>query len=115
MILVSLTFEMICLLLFTFTRTFPVLMISRGGVGFFQVFMVIYFPVWVDLFSPKKYSTLWMTLLQVAVPMGVTLGYGMTAIIITYTDWRVAFWAQTVIFATCFVLVLFTSSRYLDS
>ena len=47
--------------------------------------MVIYFPVWVDLFAPKYYSTIWMTLLQVAVPLGVTIGYVMTAIIISFT------------------------------
>lgn len=115
LILGSLTFELICLVLFTLTSNFVVLMISRGGVGFFQVFMVIYFPVWVDLFAPKKYSTLWMTLLQVAVPMGVTVGYVMTAIISTHTSWKWAFWVQTFIFSICFVLVIFTSSRYLDA
>lgn len=47
--------------------------------------MVIYFPVWVDLFAPKSLSTIWMTLLQVAVPLGVTIGYVMTAIIIYFT------------------------------
>ena len=77
--------------------------------------MVIYFPVWVDLFSPRKVSTLWMTLLQIAVPMGVTFGYVMTAIIISFTDWRWAFWLQTFIFGGCFTLILFTPNTYLDS
>lgn len=106
---------MTCLVLFTVTDSFSVLMVSRGGVGFFQVFMVIYFPVWVDLFSPEKYQTLWMTLLQVAVPMGVTVGYVMTAVIIQYTDWRWAFYMQIFIFAACFVLIMFTPKKYLDS
>ena len=56
-----------------------------------------------------------MTLLQVAVPMGVTVGYVMTAVIIQYADWRWAFYLQTFIFAGCFVLVLFTPKKYLDS
>lgn len=56
-----------------------------------------------------------MTLLQVAVPMGVTFGYVMTAIIVSFSDWRWSFWLQTFIFGACFVLILFTPNSYLDS
>ncbi len=91
-ILVSLTFEAIFLISFTVTKVFPLLLICRGGIGFFQVFMVIYFPVWVDLFSPSSLATLWMTLLQLAVPVGVTFGYVMTAVIVSYISWHWAFW-----------------------
>ena len=43
--------------------------------------MVIYFPVWVDLYGKEK-KTLWLTYLQLMVPLGVFLGYGMTALFV---------------------------------
>ena len=40
---------------------------------------MIYFPVWVDLYGEDN-KTLWLTFLQVAVPLGVFLGYVVTAL-----------------------------------
>ena len=46
------------------------LIFSRVMTGFFNVFFCIFFPVWVDLHGLEK-KTLWLTLLQVAIPLGV--------------------------------------------
>lgn len=53
------------------------LILSRLGCGFFQVFLVVYYPVWVDYFAEEK-KTIWLTYLQIGVPFGVFLGYGFT-------------------------------------
>ena len=39
--------------------------------------MVIFFPVWVDLFGREK-KTVWLTILQIGVPVGTVLGYALT-------------------------------------
>lgn len=54
------------------------LILSRLVCGFFQVFLVVYYPVWVDFFAEEK-KTIWLTYLQIGVPFGVFLGYGITA------------------------------------
>jgi predicted MFS family arabinose efflux permease len=55
--------------------------VSRFLVGAFQVFLLVYYPVWIDKFGQHR-KTLWLTLLQICVPLGIFLGYVMTAGII---------------------------------
>lgn len=47
--------------------------------GGFQVFMLVYFPVWIDKFGGDK-ATTWITLLQIGVPLGIFVGYGLTSV-----------------------------------
>ena len=50
--------------------------------GVCQVFLLVYYPIWIDKFGYKK-KTLWLTLLQICVPVGIFAGYGMTAVLLT--------------------------------
>lgn len=54
--------------------------ICRYLTGVCQVFLLVYYPVWIDKFGQNR-KTLWLTLLQVCVPVGIFVGYGMTAVI----------------------------------
>jgi len=40
-----------------------VIYLSRFAIGFFQVFIVIYAPVWSDLMGPEEWKTIWLTIL----------------------------------------------------
>ena len=55
--------------------------VSRFLIGAFQVFLLVYYPVWIDKFGQDK-KTLWLTLLQICVPVGIFAGYGITAAIL---------------------------------
>lgn len=55
------------------------MIVSRLISGFFQVFLVVFYPVWVDYFADSN-KTRWLTYLQIGVPFGVFLGYGLTAV-----------------------------------
>lgn len=71
----------VAILAFPLVAGHPILMlISRFTIGFFQMFLVIYFPVWVDKFGSDN-KTIWMSCLQLAVPLGVFSGYILTAFI----------------------------------
>jgi hypothetical protein len=48
-----------------------------------KVFGCIYFPVWCDQYGTKKGKTLWMSILQISVMIGVVLGYGLAAIFVS--------------------------------
>ena len=67
----------------------------RFMLGFTQAFCVIYGPVWVNEFSPKKSNTKWMAILHSFVVIGVMFGYIMGAITVNlfsvYFTWRFAF------------------------
>ena len=56
-------------------------MIARILAGIFQVFDVVFFPVWIDLYGGDRKS-IWLTSLQVGIPLGIFIGYGMTSFII---------------------------------
>jgi hypothetical protein len=57
--------------------------VSRFLTGSFQVFLLVYYPVWIDKFGCNK-KTLWLTILQICVPLGIFTGYGLTAAIINF-------------------------------
>jgi predicted MFS family arabinose efflux permease len=54
--------NILSLCLFPITANMLILSISRVLTGFFQVFFVIYFPVWVDIHAKNK-RTRWLTYL----------------------------------------------------
>ena len=81
LILFSLAMLVFCIIMFTFAEQNKMLLIvSRLISGFFQVFLVVYYPVWVDLFGGQN-KTRWLSYLQIGVPFGVFLGYGFTAVL----------------------------------
>ena len=97
-ITVSLLLYAASLFVFTLPGGFATLAVSRTFVGFFQVFMTIYFPVWVDLYGkPPAQRTLWMTLLQVCVPLGIVIGYGAAALLTLTLGWKYVFYGQAVL------------------
>jgi hypothetical protein len=72
---------------------------SRLVTGFFQVFMLVYFPVWVDFFGEKN-KTRWVSYLQIGPPLGVFTGYALTAVFneigtyVSFVGWRWSFYIQ---------------------
>mmetsp|Transcript_16621 Transcript_16621/g.28327 ORF Transcript_16621/g.28327 Transcript_16621/m.28327 type:complete len:190 (+) Transcript_16621:831-1400(+) len=102
------------LLLFTVTRHYPVLVLCRTLTGLFQVFFCIYFPVWADIFGNEKQQSAWLTYLLIASPLGVILGYGMTAILLENWGWRASFYIQSALLTPCFIGILLTPSKYIN-
>ena len=55
--------------------------VSRFLTGVFQVFLLVYYPVWIDKFG-MHLKTTWLALLLICVPLGIFAGYGITSLII---------------------------------
>lgn len=72
----------VSLLLFVLSDHQVTAYISRFFTGVCQVFLLVYYPIWIDKFGMTK-KTLWLTLLQICVPLGIFAGYGLTAVIIS--------------------------------
>ena len=60
---------------FAQTDSYFGIIICRGLIGFFQVFVCIYMPVWADTFGTEKQKSVWLTVLLLAAPLGVVLGF----------------------------------------
>ena len=94
--------------------------VSRFVTGFFQAFLIVFFPVWVDHFG-GTHKTRWITLLQLAVLLGVVVGYVLTALLnlahqnVSFLSWRVSFFLQTAALAVATYIVFLADERDLST
>ena len=72
------------LFVFTLTTNYVLLCIDRAIIGIFQAFISIYLPLWCDQFGVEARKTIMMALIQVAPPLGVLIGYVVTALLNMY-------------------------------
>ncbi|ETV97738.1 hypothetical protein H310_09104 [Aphanomyces invadans] len=101
----------------------PLLIILRGAIGFTQTCLCVYAPLWVHDYAPKSQRASWMSYLQGAVPIGVTLGYLMGSVTVwvgqSYAScfnlfcWRWPFLAQVVIVMPLAVGVFFVPEAHI--
>ena len=95
-------------------NNFFYLWISRTLVGFFQTFWCIYIPVWIDMFAPIQKKTIWLTLTQLAVPLGIVIGYCSTAVLVSNLNWRISFYAQWILITPFALLFFLYPSKYFN-
>lgn len=88
----SLLLNAISLYLFTLSSSYLICLVLRLFIGFFQVFLVIYMPVWADAYGTEKQKSIWLTILLLASPMGVIFGYTLTFYMIKYFSWEWSFY-----------------------
>lgn len=100
--------------IFPLTNNILILALSRLIVGFCQVFLVIYFPVWVDKYGEDN-KTMWLTYLQLGVPLGIVIGYITTAFYNSYQMWRGSFYTQLLLLCPCLVLFSLEAPTYLSA
>ena len=105
----------ISLSMFTLTKLYYLLVISRFLTGFFQVFISIYYPVWADCFGTNELQkTTWMSILLFSSSLGVLIGYIVTSQIIQKASWKYAFYVQVLATLPIFMIVISTPAKYLD-
>ena len=88
-----------------FTLLYFLIMICRFLSGLSQVYYTIYLPVWCDQYGTKKHNMLMIMLIQLGLPAGIVLGYGMTMIL--QENWKLCFLIEGII---CVCLALFYCS-----
>mmetsp|Transcript_45104 Transcript_45104/g.111844 ORF Transcript_45104/g.111844 Transcript_45104/m.111844 type:complete len:607 (+) Transcript_45104:76-1896(+) len=101
-LLLSVVVNGIACLLFGLAPSAWLLQLTRFFVGASQAFAVIYFPVWTDAKAPGASKTLYMSMMQAGVPLGIVVGYLTGGLITSYLDtehsmvagWRLPFLLQ---------------------
>ena len=112
-VILSLLLSCCFLYCFTFIKGGIGMAFCRVGCGFFQVFCYIYFPVWVDQYGVNKEKTLWLTFLQLGVPVGTMCGYVLEAFYIKqFGKWKYAFYTQIVFICLCVVAIIVTPDKF---
>ena len=79
------------LFIFTVTTNYTILCIDRIIIGIFQAFISIYLPLWCDQFGVESRKTIMLALIQVAPPLGVLIGYVVTALLNMYLTYLPSF------------------------
>ncbi|XP_026193461.1 uncharacterized protein LOC34619748 [Cyclospora cayetanensis] len=99
------------------TSSAVMLLVSRLLVGLTQAPFVIYAPVWVDEFAPRKQAALWMGIMQGSAVVGVTVGYLSAGVLSVYLDfnWRAAIGVQIVFLCLLIAIVSIFPKEYIDT
>lgn len=112
-VILTLLFSCFFLYCFTFIKGGWGMAFCRVGCGFCQVFCYIYFPVWVDQFGVNKSQTIWLTFLQLGVPVGTMVGYVMEASYIKlFGKWKYAFYTQIFFIVICVIIFILTPDKF---
>lgn len=81
MAIITLVLNATTIFAFTLAKTHYMLHTLRTLNGVFQVFSYLYFPVWIDQFGIQSKKTAMLTLIQLASPLGMVVGYTLNTII----------------------------------
>ena len=66
------------------------------------------------MFAHSKSNTIWLTILQASVPLGIVIGYCMTAVLDAHGGWRLSYYIQTGLYILMFLILLFVKKRYVE-
>lgn len=110
----SLVCTALSLLLFTVSSSFTFLLFIRGCTGFFQIFLVVYMPVWTDTFCDEKFKSIALTVCMLCSPLGIVGGYLLTYYMVLYYTWEYSFYVQSIAIIPCFVVLILTPDKYIN-
>ena len=110
------------LFIFAFFLYSFTLLESSGGLylcriicGFCEVFCCIYFPIWVDQYGVKGSKVIWITFLQLGVPVGTILGYLIEACSIKYyNSWEGGFFFQIIFICVLSGILFLTPDKFFE-
>ena len=107
LLIIPLYLHSFSIFLFTITDIVPLLFVARILNGFCATFGFIYFPIWIDQFGIQTKKTGMMSLIQMASPLGMVLGYTMNTIFGS-DKWKLTLLIESIslfIFVTMIILM----------
>ena len=111
LLIISFFINCISIFCFTITDKIIILFISRVLNGFCTSFGIIYFPIWIDQFGIQNKKTLMMSLLQMAFPIGMIIGYTINTILGS-AKWKITLLIETISLFICNLFVIFIPKKY---
>ena len=111
LLIISFFINCISIFCFTITDNIIILFISRIINGFCTSFGIIYFPIRIDQFGIQNKKTLMMSLLQMAFPIGMILGYT-TNTILGSKKWKITLLIETISLFIFNLFIIFIPKKY---
>ena len=111
LLIISFFINCISIFCFTITDNIIILFISRIINGFCTSFGIIYFPIWIDQFGIQNKKTLMMSLLQMAFPIGMILGYT-TNTLLGSKKWKITLLIETISLFIFNLFIIFIPKKY---
>ena len=111
LLIISFFINCFSIFFFTITDNIIILFISRIINGFCTSFGIIYFPIWIDQFGIQNKKTLMMSLLQMAFPIGMILGYT-TNTILGSKKWKITLLIETISLFIFNLFIIFIPKKY---
>ena len=91
------------------------ILLSRMFVGISQATYLVFAPVWVDEFSPENKKSLWLSLCQAGIPLGIMVGYGVSGALRNQNlSWKIPFYLQGGALLPFGLALFFIPTAYLD-
>ena len=106
-----------CFILLLYTPSFCALILktniyiifgSRILLGYANIFLFTYFPVWCDQYGLKKHKALMITLINCVLPLGSMLG----TLLSSYIHWTFPLYIEMSVLGFFSIVFLFVSSNY---
>ena len=111
LLLIPLYIHSFSIFLFIFIDIVPILFVARIISGFCATFGFIYFPIWIDQFGIQTKKTVMMSLIQIASPLGMVLGYTMNTFLGS-DKWKITLFvvSTSIFFFTS--IIIFIPKKY---
>lgn len=111
LLIISFFINCISVFCLTITHNIIVLFISRVLNGLCTSFGLIYFPIWIDQFGIQNKKTLMMSLLQMAFPIGMIIGYTINTILGSI-KWKITLLIEIISLLICNICMIFIPKKY---
>ena len=111
LLIISFFIDCFSIFCFAITNKIIILLISRVLNGFCTSFGIIYFPIWIDQFGIQNKKTLMMSLLQMAFPVGMIIGYSINTLLGS-EKWKITLLIETISLFICNLFIIFIPKKY---
>lgn len=111
LILIPLYVNTFSIFLFTITNIVSILYIARVLSGISSTFGFIYFPIWIDQFGIQSKKTIMMSLIQMASPLGMVLGYTLNTILGS-EKWKFSLLIESILLFIFITTLFFIPKKY---
>ncbi|RNE96694.1 transporter protein [Trypanosoma rangeli] len=109
----SLILHTVFTFLFATLTNYEFALFCRFFIGITLSTVIVYVPVWVDIFAPRDRQSVWMASHNAGVPLGIMLGYTCGAFLPSYTNvnWEWAFYIKCILTIPAVAYLMRVDSR----
>lgn len=99
---------------FAYCTVYDLQCLARFCSGCCQIFNLIYLPVWINTVGDKENISYYMSFFILSTPLGVIVGYILTAVVVNVATWQWAFYIMSMNMLLLAVAMMCSSKHYIN-